>query len=204
MVIRVYSFISATIDSIVSGNALLIWVASLFVALVILWLAVRSLQGRWGRARRRRRARRAQKAEVRASLILQKAGYRIIAEQVRIQWPLRVNGESVSFTLIADYVVSKWGQRWVAEVKTGERSLDLHHGPTRRQMLEYSVAYAARGVLLVDAERGRVRRVCFPRATVFTPLWGRMLAVVLAATVIGLLVGSQLSAVTAATDWTCC
>ena len=50
-----------------------------------------------------------------------------------------------------------------SEVKTGERALDLRHGPTRRQLLEYRQAFAVDGVLLVDAEGRSVRSVRFPR-----------------------------------------
>jgi len=60
------------------------------------------------------------------------------------------------------------GVAWVAEVKTGERALSLLHGPTRRQLLEYRHAFGVEGVLLVDAEAQRVRRIQFrepaPRA----------------------------------------
>ena len=75
----------------------------------------------------------------------------------------------VEFTLIADYLVERDGRRWVAEVKTGERALDLRHGPTRRQMLEYRHAFDVDGVLLVDAEGQQITRVRFRERATHSP-----------------------------------
>jgi hypothetical protein len=47
-------------------------------------------------------------------------------------------------------------------VKTGRQAPRLGHADTRRQMLEYQLAFEVPGVLLVDAESGRVREVRFP------------------------------------------
>jgi hypothetical protein len=50
----------------------------------------------------------------------------------------------------------------VAEVKTGEAAPSLATAATRRQLLEYHVAFAADGVLLVCPERGAIHRIEFP------------------------------------------
>jgi hypothetical protein len=50
----------------------------------------------------------------------------------------------------------------VAEVKTGTLAPRIETATTRRQLLEYRVAFAVDGVLLVDADAGTVRRVEFP------------------------------------------
>jgi hypothetical protein len=117
--------------------------------------------GRLRRFSRVRRAARAGLAERAAAGVLASAGYQIVGRQVRQRWSLRSNGREVSFDLIADYVVEADGARYVAEVKTGARALDLRHGPTRRQLLEYRQAFGVCGVLLVDAEGGEVHHVEF-------------------------------------------
>lgn len=132
------------------------------LALVVLsaWATLR-LQ-RWGRRRSLvRRAARAQAAEREAFELLEARGYEVLGRQVRQSFRLTADGEEVRFTLIADYVVERAGRRWVAEVKTGERALDLRYGPTRRQLLEYREAFGVQGVLLVDAEGRRLLRVEF-------------------------------------------
>jgi hypothetical protein len=58
--------------------------------------------------------------------------------------------------------ISSSNEAAVAEVKTGKVAPRLDHAPTRRQLLEYSVAFEADGVLLVDADEGRVTVVDLP------------------------------------------
>lgn len=131
---------------------------------VIVWLCSAAVRRRFGRITRQRRARRAQAAEQRAVSVLNRAGYRILGEQVRTEWTLEVESAPETYTLIADYLVTRWGRKWVAEVKTGKRALALQHGPTRRQLLEYCFAFGVGGVLLVDSEGGTIREVNFPSA----------------------------------------
>jgi hypothetical protein len=127
------------------------------------WAALR-LRRAYEKRKKRARARRALGAERRAVEVLTGAGYRWEGSQVRASLQVVEDGCPIAFDVIADHVVSRWGRRWVAEVKTGERALDLRHAPTRRQLLEYRLGFDVAGVLLVDAERGRVRRVEMPFA----------------------------------------
>src|SRR5262245_49938518 len=113
------------------------------------------------RRRRVRRAARASDAERAAAHVLERAGYAILGRQVRRSWSVLADGQTLRFDLIADYLVESAGSRWVAEVKTGERALNLRYGPTRRQLLEYRQAFGVEGVLLVDAEAQLVQRVEF-------------------------------------------
>jgi hypothetical protein len=125
-------------------------------AALALWLR------RWvGRRSRRQRIARAQRAERNAAGLLEARGFAVLGRQVRQSWSLVADTDEVEFTLVADYLVERGGRRWVAEVKTGDRALDLRHGPTRRQLLEYRQAFAVDGVLLVDAEGQSVRHVHF-------------------------------------------
>jgi hypothetical protein len=138
-----------------------LWPLAVLLALglgvwVTLWL-----RGVLGRRSRQRRAARAIRAERNAASLLEAHGFAVLGRQVRQRWALSVDGQELPFTLVADYLVERQGLRWVAEVKTGERSLDLRHGPTRRQLLEYREAFAADGVLLVDTEGQTLRNVRF-------------------------------------------
>jgi hypothetical protein len=53
--------------------------------------------------------------------------------------------------------------RLVAEVKSGKIAASLACAATRRQLLEYRLAYDVDGVMLVDMAAGRVHEVRFPR-----------------------------------------
>jgi hypothetical protein len=95
---------------------------------------------------------RAVDGELGAFALLERAGYAVLGRQVPGSWTVRADGESVTFGLRADYLVTREGRRYIAEVKTGRLAPRLSHGPTRRQLLEYSAAFDVHGVILVDAD----------------------------------------------------
>jgi hypothetical protein len=133
------------------------------VALALLALLVRARVERWlVRLRMRRQARRALAAESWAAHLLKDAGYDVVGAQVRGSYELSIDDEPVTIVLRADYVVTRRGRRFVAEVKSGELAPSLETAATRRQLLEYRLAFDVDGVLLVDGEIGRVHRVLFP------------------------------------------
>ena len=137
---------------------LIAWLAGVLLALVLArWL------GRWrGSARARRRAARAIAGEAAAAAMLRRAGYRIVARQATTRWAPLLDGEPYEAEVRADYLVEARGERLVAEVKTGDEAPRLATAATRRQLLEYLVAFEADGVLLVCPERGAIHRVAFP------------------------------------------
>jgi hypothetical protein len=138
--------------------------ATLLACLILLLLA------RWiahSRAHRRAvfRSRRALAGESAAEELLAEAGYRIDATQIETEWTILQGGEPVTILLRCDALVSRDGRRLVAEVKTGERAPSLTTAATRRQLLEYAVAYGADGALLVDPEAGAIHEIDFELAT---------------------------------------
>lgn len=131
-------------------------IAALAVVLVV--LVVRRWLASW---RARRRGARAVAGEGAARGMLEEAGYEVVAAQARLEWEIFVDGEPLAVELRADYVVEREGERLVAEVKTGEAAPSLTTAATRRQLLEYRVAFGVAGVLLVCPERGTIQRVEF-------------------------------------------
>lgn len=131
--------------------------------LVALWAAqaIHAWRGSW---RARRRAERAGAGEDLAADMLEDAGYRVVERQARVLWGPLLDGEPQLMELRADYLVEGNGQLLVAEVKTGELAPSLETAATRRQLLEYHVAFAVDGVLLVSPEQGSIQRVMFPFA----------------------------------------
>ena len=74
---------------------------------------------------------------------------------------MRVDGTWTEVELRADFLCSRNGRRFVADAKTGRDATGVGCAATRRQLLEYRLAYPVDGVLLVDAERDQVLRVEF-------------------------------------------
>jgi hypothetical protein len=126
-----------------------------------LWLGV--LATRWLRSyRASHSARDALRREDNGVLLLERAGYTIIGRQVRKTWPVAIDGQVSSITLRVDYLVERHNRLYVADAKSGNLAASLRHGPTRRQLLEYQLAYGADGALLVDTFGLRVLCVSFP------------------------------------------
>lgn len=128
---------------------------------------------RWA-PRRRIAAARASGAdgERRAEPLLQRSGYAVIARQVATTYEVLVDGEPCAVALRADFIVEAEGRRFVAEVKTGRVAPKVESPATRRQLLEYRVAFDVDGVLLVDVDAGRVRAMEFPGVGVAAPSSG--------------------------------
>lgn len=127
-----------------------------------MFLLVRARWRRYLASRRaRRRARRAVEGEHEAEALLRDAGYDVCDRQVALTWTIMCDGEAVDIELRADLIVERDGARYVAEVKTGEHAPRISNAATRRQLLEYLVAYKADGVLLVDVPEERVQQVEF-------------------------------------------
>jgi hypothetical protein len=102
--------------------------------------------------------------ERRAEPLLLRLGYEIVSRQAPVSYDIAVDGERFEIALRADFLVERDGRRYVAEVKTGRLAPRLETPSTRRQLLEYRVAFDVDGVLLVDVDLGRVHSLEFPSA----------------------------------------
>lgn len=96
-----------------------------------------------------------------AEQLLVDHGYEILDRQLSNTFTLWCDGEAVTFDLRADLLVSKDEIEYIAEVKTGESAPSLRNAATRRQLLEYTVAYDCPVILLVDVEGQSIQEVCF-------------------------------------------
>lgn len=134
----------------------------LVASLGLLW-AVQSLRLWWIRRRPTRRlraaARRGARGERAAERLLRARGFELLATQPVCRWRFQVDGKQHEVNLRADFLIRRGGLRYVADAKTGAATKLT--APTRRQLLEYRLAFDVDGVLLVDADAGRVREVVF-------------------------------------------
>ncbi len=141
------------------------WWLVLLAGLLLLQLVLWWWRRWWVRWRAQAQSRRASRAERRAASLLERAGYVIEASQPKVSWPMLVDGECRQVALRADYLVWRDEQRYVAEVKSGRLAPRLSTASTRRQLLEYALAYDVVGVLLVDMAAKRIVEVGFPDVT---------------------------------------
>jgi hypothetical protein len=111
----------------------------------------------------RQRVQRGLSEERRAEALLKRAGYRIEESQAQHHWHVELDGEPLRVPLKVDYLVRRGRDLWVVDVKTGQGASPTSIA-TRRQLLEYSCAYGARGALLVDMDHELIFEFGFPIA----------------------------------------
>ncbi|WP_394837510.1 hypothetical protein LVJ94_11440 [Pendulispora rubella] len=144
------------------GRSLAFLALSLFLFAGLLVHGVLRAAGAWfRRLRARTRASRALAGEADAAEWLSELGYEILGTQIAAKYVVWIDREPFTVGLRADYLVQKKGARFVAEVKTGKLAPRIDTAATRRQLLEYRIAFDVDGVLLVDAEARRVQAVTF-------------------------------------------
>ena len=114
-----------------------------------------------GRARQRR----GRRGEARAERMLRREGYRVLDREIEGSYELLIDGEPREVRMCADFLLERDGRALIAEVKTGQRGARAEDRLTRRQVLEYFLAFEVDGVLLVEPETERIQEVCFPFAS---------------------------------------
>lgn len=183
----------------------------LFVLLgcAVLAAIVQTLRIHLPRALRRARLKavcaHARTAERQAETLLQRHGFRVLERQAQGHVRLSSNGEPRTFSLRADLLVGRGADRFVAEVKTGSSAPWLENRQTRRQLLEYSVAFPVDGVLLVRTDTDEVDLIRFsatPRPIRPRFFWWTLL--ILAAAVGGYVVGAGPDRITPSMDRLLC
>lgn len=148
---------------------LLLGLATLLLLVQTARLWARGHAGRRNAARARRLGRQGERD---ARRLLERAAFRVQAEQPSARLELRVDGELCTAHLRPDFLVTRGGRRYVADAKAGVDAVKITRRGTRRQLLEYALAFPeATGILLVDTESGRIHTVVFPRIGAPTPRW---------------------------------
>jgi hypothetical protein len=141
---------------------LLLVVAAIAVAVAVIQ-ALALLLRRWSQSRRMSlRMARAVRGEQRAPALLEARGFAVLGAQVVVDHTVRIDDRLVAVPLRADYLAERDGARYVVEVKTGALATRIETSATRRQVLEYRIAFDVDGVVLVDADAGHVHEITFP------------------------------------------
>lgn len=143
------------------------WILIALAAVAALSFAAALRWSRWRTsALSRRRARRGFAGQAAAAKLLASAGYTVLDANPRVDWTALQGGEGEGIEhvveLRADYLVRRGGRHYIAEVKTGAAAELVGNSATRRQLLEYQLAFGVDGVLLVRPEDKRVEPIEFP------------------------------------------
>ena len=134
----------------------------MFIFIIIALLSMLIWVSNRGKRRNRIRQKAAYAGEAKALDLLEASGFSIEASQFRKSTGLWVNGEWVDTEVRVDFVGHRKGRPCVIEVKTGELAPNPRHGPTRRQLLEYSLLFPERDIYLLDMTEGLAHLIEFP------------------------------------------
>lgn len=136
----------------------LFWMA---VFLVVGTLLGGVLRGWLTNHKRALRFRKGREGEARARAELLRRGFTIVAEQPRLEGYMSIDGERRVFTVRADFLVKRGGERAIVEVKTGKKAPDPAYPATRRQLFEYAHLFGVDALFLLDGEKLTLVRVEF-------------------------------------------
>ncbi|MBU0579599.1 MAG: YraN family protein [Candidatus Margulisbacteria bacterium] len=136
---------------------LIVFLLGLILGIILLW----QLRKWWFRRKIQNQHYNAKLGETAAEQLLIKHGYQIIERQARFPLKLLFDGEPWETDILADLIVKKDDQIYVAEVKTGLNAPKIKTATTRRQLLEYYITYKPDGVLLVDMSANQIHTIEF-------------------------------------------
>ena len=150
----------------INENGILIFI--LFIGGGIICLILYIKTGNWLRAKRlRKRFSKSRQAEKEAEKILKKNGYAIIDAQKSKPLLITIGDKIHRYLVRIDYLARKKGKVYVVEVKSGEKIPYITNRETRRQMLEYYLAYQPSGILLLNMKNKNISEVKFQFENIF-------------------------------------
>ena len=145
---------------LIENNSLLL-VLIIFVVLFFIWLGWK-VRIWWKNFLFMLIKKRGQKGEKNSVKLLEKNGYKIIDEQIKLNGYFFIDDDLKQFELRPDLLVEKDGVQYFAEIKTGEVANPTNRN-TRRQLHEYSYYSGHDVVLLIDPIKKSIKRLSFER-----------------------------------------
>lgn len=101
------------------------------------------------------------RAEKKAEKWLKRNGFQIIEKQQSRPLIIQTGRTSHRYLIRTDFLVKKGGRKYIVEVKSGRKNSYITNRDTRRQLLEYYLAYQTYGIILFDMEHKKFSEVKF-------------------------------------------
>ncbi|NMA54635.1 MAG: hypothetical protein GX952_01725 [Firmicutes bacterium] len=114
----------------------------------------------WRRWLRKWQFKGAKRSEEEAANLLERQGFQIVSRQPTASSLVYINGKPRTTTIRADFIVKKGWRKYVVEVKSGHTHSRLT-ARTRRQLLEYQLAFRANSILLVNMNKKTWQEISF-------------------------------------------
>lgn len=101
------------------------------------------------------------RAEQKAEKWLKRNGFKIIERQQSKPLVIKAGAKHHRYQIRIDFLVKKSGRTYVVEVKSGSQNRYITNRETRRQLLEYFLAYQPDGIILFDMENKKFSEIKF-------------------------------------------
>ncbi len=137
---------------------IVIFVLSGGLLFLILYLKIRDYSNYQKAIQRSRSSKRAEKN---AEKWLKRNGFQIIGKQQSRPLIIKTGNTSHRYLIRTDFLVKKGGNKFVVEVKSGRKNSKITNRETRRQLLEYFLAYQTYGIILFDMDSKNFSEVKF-------------------------------------------
>jgi len=100
-------------------------------------------------------------AEKNAEKWLKKNGFRILEKQKNRPLIIQAGNARYRYLIRTDFLVKKGSSKYIVEVKSGKKNNNIANRDTRRQLLEYFLAYPSYGIILFDMENKNFSEIKF-------------------------------------------
>lgn len=101
------------------------------------------------------------RAEKKAERWLQRNGFQVLERQQSRPLIIQAGKISHHYSIRTDFLVKKGGKKYIVEVKSGQKNSHITDKDTRRQLLEYFLAYQSYGIILFDMEHQKFSEIKF-------------------------------------------
>lgn len=125
---------------------------------LILYLKIRSLLSN---KRAKQRSKISKRAEDKAEKWLKRNGFQVLEKQQSRPLIIQTGKTCHRYSIRTDFLVRKSGRKYIVEVKSGHQNSLVTNRDTRRQLLEYFLAYQSYGIILFDMEHKKFSEVKF-------------------------------------------
>ncbi len=101
------------------------------------------------------------RAEKTAEKWLKRNGFQVMEKQQSRPLIIKTGKTSHRYLIRTDFLVKKGGRKYIVEVKSGQKNSSITNRDTRRQLLEYFLAYQSYGIILFDIEHKKFSEIKF-------------------------------------------
>ena len=102
-----------------------------------------------------------QRAEKGAEKLLKKHGFQILERQQTRPLIIKIGRRIHHYLIRIDFLVKKGNKKYIVEVKNGHKNSYITNRDTRRQLLEYFLAYQSCDIILLNMKNKKFSRIKF-------------------------------------------